>query len=425
MNFIDKVEVVVKAGDGGNGAVSFRRERFVSHGGPDGGDGGDGGDVVVKATNNENTLANFRHEPRILATNGQAGSKKRKHGKAGQDKLVNLPIGTVIVDETNKVLADLTHDEQVAIIAMGGQGGFGNAHFVSSTRQAPKFAEVGEKTEELKLTLELKMIADVGLVGLPNAGKSTLLATISNAKPAIADYPFTTIIPNLGVVDINSDNSILVADIPGLIEGASLGKGLGDQFLRHIERTKVLVHLIDIYGDDIAHDYAVIEDELKNYKVDLSKKPQLILLTKIDGVAPDLVEQKLAQIKTVAKKGSTIMAVSAKSKLGVQVFLNELLDLVLKQRQRQLVVDERKSKRPILKLDDETVPNKISKTKSGFMVTGTQIEKFAAKTDFSNQQSVQRLRVIMQKQGLLRELIKKHVKDDDMIQIGKFGSFNF
>ena len=250
--FIDKATVSIKAGDGGNGKLSFRHEKFIDRGGPDGGDGGDGGDVVFVASRNENTLADFRYQKELAADAGQPGGPTRKHGRSAKDLLVPVPVGTVVTDSEGNILADLAEDEQRAVIARGGKGGFGNAHFVSSRRQAPRIAEKGEAGEELQAYLELKMIADVGLIGLPNAGKSTLLSVISNARPEIANYPFTTITPNLGVVDVDGKDSLLFADIPGLIEGAAEGKGLGDEFLRHVERTAVLLHLIDAYQEDVA-----------------------------------------------------------------------------------------------------------------------------------------------------------------------------
>ncbi|HET7630365.1 MAG TPA: GTPase ObgE, partial [Candidatus Saccharimonadales bacterium] len=294
--FVDKVQVIIKAGDGGNGIVSFRHEKFIDKGGPDGGDGGSGGDVIFVASRNQNTLAAFRYQKLIKAEPGQTGGKRRKRGKSGKDLEVKVPVGTVVTDARGETLADLTADGQQAVVAIGGKGGFGNAHFVSSTRQAPRVAEKGEKGEEINAVLELKMIADVGLVGLPNAGKSTLLATISNARPEIANYPFTTLIPNLGVVDIDKQTSVLFADIPGLIEGASQGKGLGDEFLRHVERTAVLVHLIDAYQEDIVKAYKTIQAELKAYKVDLSKRPQIVVLTKVEGLDDADLKAKLQQL---------------------------------------------------------------------------------------------------------------------------------
>lgn len=324
MSFVDRVPVIIKSGDGGDGLASFRREKMRPRGGPDGGDGGDGGGVVLRASRNQDTLAAFRYKKMLRAAGGKPGGKAKRHGKSGDDLEVNVPVGTVVTDASGKVLADFTVDGQTEILARGGKGGFGNAHFVSSTRQAPQMAQKGEEGEKLEATLELKMIADVGLVGLPNAGKSTLLSVVSNAKPQIADYPFTTLVPNLGVVDIDQKTSLLFADIPGLIEGASKGKGLGDEFLRHIERTSVLVHLIDIYSQDIGRDYKTIMNELSAYQVDLSGRPQIIALTKIDGFDEKQLSKQLKAIKKAAPKSIPIVAISALSGEGVK----ELLRLV-------------------------------------------------------------------------------------------------
>lgn len=309
--FVDKVKVLVAAGDGGNGIVSFRHEKYIDKGGPDGGDGGRGADIVVVASRNEDTLAAFRYNKLIKAEEGQAGGKRKMHGKSGRDLEVTVPIGTVILREDGEPVADLTQDGQKAIIAKGGKGGFGNAHFTSSTRQAPRVAEKGEKGETLTLYFEMKMIADVGLVGLPNAGKSTLLSRISNAQPEIANYPFTTITPNLGVVDVDGKKSLLVADIPGLIEGASEGKGLGDEFLRHVERTSVLLHLIDAYTEDITQAYKTIQKELKDYQIDMTKKAQIVALTKIEGLDADIVADLKAQLAKAIPKKTALFAISS------------------------------------------------------------------------------------------------------------------
>jgi GTP-binding protein len=280
--FADNVEIAVQAGKGGDGRLSFRQEKFRAKGGPDGGDGGRGGSVVFEVDHNLNTLSAFRRQKLVKAEDGQIGGSDRKHGKSGEDVIVKVPEGTQVY-EGEQLIADLTHNGQTAIIARGGRGGFGNAHFTSSTRQAPRAVEVGDAGEHKALRLEMKMVADVGLVGLPNAGKSTLLSVISNAKPQIADYPFTTLTPNLGVVD-HRDDTFLVADIPGLIEGASEGKGLGDEFLRHIERTAVLLHLIDAGSLQPAEDFKTIKNELKSYSVDLTQKSQLAVISKSETV---------------------------------------------------------------------------------------------------------------------------------------------
>ncbi|MBR2709945.1 GTPase ObgE, partial [Candidatus Saccharibacteria bacterium] len=262
--FVDKAKVSLKAGDGGNGAVSFRHEIYIPKGGPDGGDGGKGGDIIFKADKDTDTLVDFRFTPILTAENGKNGSGQRSAGRSGRDLIVEVPIGTAVY-KNGSLLADLVQDGQTAVIARGGDGGFGNAHFKSSTRQAPIIAEVGEPGEEFEAELELKSLADVGLVGLPNAGKSTFLSVVSNARPEIADYPFTTITPQLGVAIIDG-HDILIADIPGLIEGAAEGKGLGHDFLKHVERTAVLLHLVDVYNDDAGTAYETIRNELKKYE---------------------------------------------------------------------------------------------------------------------------------------------------------------
>lgn len=419
--FVDKVLVNVSAGNGGNGAVSFRHEKFVDRGGPDGGDGGDGGDVVLVASRNQNTLANFRFQRTLKADDGQNGSKRRKHGKSGADLEVPVPVGTVVVDEHGGELADLSADGQRAVIAYGGKGGFGNAHFVSSVRQAPRVAERGENGDNFQVTLELKMIADVGLVGLPNAGKSTLLSVVSNAKPEIANYPFTTLTPNLGVVDIDEDVSLLFADIPGLIEGASEGKGLGDEFLRHIERTKVLIHLIDVYSDDLERDYRTIINELKQYKTDLTKRPQIVVLAKIEGLDADMVKDRLKELKKIVPKGTPLMAASAQSGQGLKELLYTVKKEVEAERKKQEPKDAKVETVPVYKLNPETLPWRIIKRDNGFLVRGHKIERFAARTDFNNEEGVRRLRDIMKKMGITRELERQKIERGQIIEIGTQG----
>lgn len=424
--FVDKAKVIVRAGNGGNGAVSFRHEKFVDKGGPDGGDGGDGGNVVFVASRNENTLAEFRHNKNVKADSGMPGSKRRKHGKRGVDLIVKVPIGTVVLDQEGSQLADLVTDGQKEIIATGGKGGFGNAHFISSTRQAPNFAEKGEKTEKLELALELKLIADVGLVGFPNAGKSTLLSVLSNARPEIADYPFTTLTPNLGVYDVDKKHSLLMADIPGLIEGASKGKGLGTEFLRHIERTLVLVHLIDVYTEEIGKAYKAIIGELKNYKVDLSKLPELVVINKIDGFDKSLLQEKIKTLKKVVPKKTEIVAISALSKEGIKEFTTKIMSIVEAEKTR---IEKAEKKElagiPVIKLKDMSSRWEVKKVASGFEVSGKKIERFASRTDFDNNQSVNRLKDIMKKMGIMHELLRRGLKVGDNIIIGNKGSFTY
>ena len=294
--FIDRVKIRVKAGDGGNGVTAFRREKFVPRGGPSGGDGGKGGDVWLESEESLNTLLHLRYNPEHHAERGRHGEGSNRHGKDGADVIVKVPVGTQVFDAgTGELLHDFTDVFQRYLAAKGGKGGWGNAHFATPTRQAPKFHYTGRPGEERELQLELKLIADVGLVGFPNAGKSTLISVISAAKPKIADYPFTTLEPNLGVVDLGDFRTFVVADIPGLIEGASEGAGLGDRFLRHIERTKLLLHLVDVSslsGRGPVEDYEIIDRELANYNEDLAARPQIVVATKIDSLdEPERLEQ--------------------------------------------------------------------------------------------------------------------------------------
>ena len=421
MKFIDHVTVTVAAGNGGNGKMSFRQEKFVDRGGPDGGDGGNGGNVVFMASRNQNTLVSFRYHKELAAEAGEAGGKTRKHGKRGKDLPVPVPVGTIVTSRTTgAVLADLAEDGQEVVIARGGRGGFGNAHFISSTRQAPKFAEVGEEGEVLELSLELKLIADVGLVGLPNAGKSTLLSVISNARPEIADYPFTTLTPNLGVVDIDKESSLLVADIPGLIEGAAEGKGLGDEFLRHVERTAALVHLIDAASQDIVADYKTIQAELKQYKVNLAEKPQIVAISKIDTVTPEQVVSQQKLLQKAISKDTQLFAISSQAHKNLQELLYAVRQMVTTERRRQVEDLPEDDGLPVLRLKEE-LPWRVSKIEGGYLVTGHKIEKFAMRTNFDNEEGIERLRAIMQKMGILHELSRAHAKPGDHVLIGTAG----
>lgn len=416
--FVDKVSVSLKAGDGGDGAVSFRHEKYIDKGGPDGGDGGRGGNVILVASRNQNTLASFRFHKQLKAKDGQPGSMRRKHGRNGEDLLVEVPVGTSIVNDKDELLADMTMDGQQVIIAKGGMGGYGNAHFVSSTRQAPRVAEKGEPGDEREVVFELRMIADVGLVGLPNAGKSTFLASVSNARPEIADYPFTTLTPNLGVVDVADGDSLLIADIPGLIAGASQGKGLGDDFLRHVERTGVLLHLIDSYHDDLTDAFKTIQAELKAYRVDLTKRPQVVALTKIEGLDDEIIADRIAELKKVVPKTVEIMAVSSQSKQNIPELLRKLHAVVKQERADNEVELDPVERLPVLTITDEEAWH-VEKLTKGFLVTGKKIERFARRTDFENPHGIQRLRDIMKKMGIMHGLIRQDIAPGDMIRIGK------
>ena len=414
--FVDIAKVSLKAGDGGNGAVSFRREIYIPKGGPDGGDGGRGGNIIFKADKDTNTLIDFRFTPILTAENGKNGAGQRAAGRSGKDLIVEVPIGTV-VRRNGEIIADLTADGQEAIIAKGGDGGFGNAHFKSSTRQAPVIAEVGEPGEEFEAELELKSMADVGLVGLPNAGKSTFLSVVSNAKPEIADYAFTTITPNLGVATIDG-RDLLIADIPGLIEGAAEGKGLGHDFLRHVDRTAVLLHLVDIYNNDAGEAYETIRKELEKYS-DLKDRPEIVALTKCEGVDEDIVKMQMSSI--LAKNpNAQIFTISSSAHQGLKELLRELKNSVDNKKEKIIVTEKEEEDIPTISLSENTLKDawKVEKTEDGkFIVTGEKIEKFARRTDLNNYASVNRLRDIMKKLGIRGELTTMGAQPDSIISI--------
>lgn len=413
--FTDVVTVKVAAGKGGDGVVSFHRTKGNAKGGPDGGDGGSGGNVIVRADHNTNTLSKYRASKLWQAENGTDGASNKKRGKMGADIELIVPPGTVISEDGN-IVADLEKVDDEAIIAHGGRGGFGNAHFISSVRQAPKMAELGEPGEEKELTFELKLVADVGLVGLPNAGKSTLLSVISNARPKIANYPFTTLEPNLGVVDIDK-STFLVADIPGLIEGASQGKGLGDDFLRHVERTKVLIHLIDATSDSITNDYQTIQHELKSYKLDLTERPQILVLSKIESVPKLNIKGKIAELAKAAKTTQkNIHTVSAVANIG----LAGLLRVAIRTIANIPKVEVEKEAMPVIRLDDAQMWEVIKKRKNLFIVTGKEIEGFAMRTNTDQYQSVRRLRHILTRKGIMRQIAHLGaVAGESKIRIGE------
>lgn len=421
--FIDVAKVKVKAGNGGNGVVSFRHEIYVDKGGPDGGDGGDGGNVVFVASRNNNTLANFRFQREISADPGKNGSKRNRHGRRGKDLEVSVPVGTSVVSESGEILADFVEDGQRAIIAKGGDGGYGNAHFTSSVRQTPRVAEKGEPGAELSVVLELKMIADVGLVGLPNAGKSTLLSVVSNARPEIDNYPFTTLTPNLGVVDFGKE-SMLFADIPGLIEGAAEGKGLGDDFLRHVERTSVLLHLIDVYNDDLIAVYNTIQSELASYKVDLSQKPQLVVLTKVEGIDDEMLEDRISEIGSVLPESTLVIAISSQSSKGLDDLKKRTYEMVQKYKKDISRLVDDKSSLPVLTISEDLAWN-VQKVDDAWLVKGRKIEKFAARTDFESFHGIQRLRDIMRKMGIMHELERQGITPGEHISIAKINTVEY
>jgi len=427
--FVDTAKVSIQAGRGGSGAVSFRHEIYIPKGGPDGGDGGRGGDVVFRASRDCNTLVDFRFQPELRAKDGKNGAKKQAAGRSGEDLVVEVPMGTIVKRE-GKIVADLVEDGAEAIVARGGKGGFGNAHFKSSTRQAPKIAEVGEPGEAFEAELELKLLADVGLIGFPNAGKSTFLSVVSNATPRVADYPFTTLTPSLGVTTID-DKDILIADIPGLIEGASAGKGLGDKFLRHVERTQVLLHLIDVYVDDAGEAYKIIRRELASYSADLTERPEVVALTKTEGVDKEIIDMQMASV-LAQNPEAEIYAISSSAHEGLAELLRALKEKLTKSTEGNssepafLTGEKLRSERlasvdlPVISLPSTKKVGKafkIQKNDRGFVVIGEKIEKFARMTDYKNYDSVNRLRDIMKKLGIRGELTNKGALPDSIISI--------
>ena len=342
MRFIDEVKIEVRAGNGGPGCSSMRREKYIPRGGPDGGDGGRGGHVILVASRDKNTLQELYLRKRVFAENGRAGQGKNKHGRKGVDVRIMVPLGTVVKDEYGEILFDLTRDGQEAFLAKGGQGGLGNTHFATSTNRAPRYSQPGEEGESGIRFLELKSMADVGLVGLPNAGKSTLISRVSNARPKIADYPFTTIAPSLGQIFMDDGDGFVMADIPGLIEGAHEGKGLGHRFLKHIERTRVLLHLVDVAhpeGISITDQFTEIEAELKGYGDTVFNKPRLLVLNKMDAI---LDEERPELLEEADKIGLTYYMVSSVTGEGIQQLLRDLYDQVREVHATELAEEDEK-----------------------------------------------------------------------------------
>ena len=418
--FVDTAKIFIQAGRGGNGAVSFRRELYIEKGGPDGGDGGRGGDVIFRATKDLNTLLNFRYKPELKAKNGESGSKRNKTGKSGEPLIVKVPVGT-LVKRNGKILADLKFDGEEAVVARGGDGGFGNAHFKSSVRQTPRVAELGENGETFEADLELKLLADVGLVGFPNAGKSTFLSVVSNARPEIANYAFTTLTPNLGVAEIDGSN-LLIADIPGLIEGASEGKGLGDAFLRHVERTSVLLHLIDVYEENPGEKYQIIREELKKYQPELLGRPEIIALTKTEGMDSEIIKYQVSKIQE--KAGDVqVFAISSSAHLGVKDVLRALRKEVEEFRKFEEESAENESEEDIaiISLSQDEISKawqvEFNEEENIFKVSGEKIDKFARRTNFMNIHGVNRLRDILRKMGIEHELRRMGAENSSIISI--------
>lgn len=414
--FADRAKIFIKSGKGGDGHVSFRRELYVANGGPDGGDGGRGGDIIFEVDKGLNTLADFRHKRKYVASDGESGGKRKCHGKDAKDLIIKVPEGTVIKEfETGKVIADMSNDNQREIILKGGRGGLGNMHFATSTMQIPKFAKPGQMGVELFVTLELKVIADVGLVGYPNAGKSTLISRVSNAKPKIANYPFTTLNPHLGVVDVEHDGFV-IADIPGLIEGASKGIGLGHDFLRHIERCKVLVHVVDIAGIDgrnPVEDIKIIMNELKSYDENLVKKPAIIVANKMDLFDPHIAEN-LTNLKKEFSKDFTIYEVSAVSGLGIKELIYGIYNL-LKSIDDKPIVFEKEYEVDYSSF--KNLPYTIEVVDGVYIVEGDRITRVLGYTNLDSEKGFVFFQNFLKSSGILAELEKLGINEGDTVRM--------
>jgi len=417
MQFIDRSKISVRAGDGGNGKSSFRREKFVPKGGPDGGDGGKGGDVVLEVDANVNTLLNFRFNRKYTAENGDAGDRKKQYGRGAEDCVIKVPQGTLVKDATTgEILADLTELGQRAIVAKGGRGGRGNAKFKSASRRAPTFAEFGEPGESRELLLELKLLADVGLVGYPSVGKSSLIAAVSSARPEIADYHFTTLIPVLGVVSLGYEKSFVMADIPGLIEGAADGVGLGHDFLRHIERTKLILHIVDaaaVDGRDPVDDFRKINVELNKYSEKLSKRPQILVANKID--LPQAKENLPALEKLAEQEGIKFFAISAAAHENLDALIN-----YIGKRLEEIVPEiEPVEGVKVFDVDKEEDPVIIERNDAAeFIVRNKNLEKIVAMTNFDDSEGLRRFQFIWRMKNLDSLLKARGIKEGMTVHIG-------
>lgn len=416
--FADRARIIIKSGKGGDGHVSFRREKFVPNGGPDGGDGGKGGDIIFEVDEGLNTLTDYRHRRKFAAQAGEEGGKKNCHGKNGADLILKVPEGTVIKDaESGKVIADMSGDNKRQIILTGGRGGLGNQHYATSTMQAPKYAQPGGESIEIEVQLELKVIADVGLVGFPNVGKSTFLSRVTNAKPKIANYHFTTLNPNLGVVDLDG-NGFVIADIPGLIEGASEGIGLGHEFLRHIERTKVIIHMVDgasVEGRDPLEDIKAINKELEAYDPAILDKPQMIAANKMD-VCMEGSEEIIEKLrKEFGPKGIEVFSISAVSGQGVKELLYHVQEL-LKTCPEEVTVYEPEFD-PALRFFSEE-PFTVEVNEEGeYVVEGPRIEKMLGYTNIDSEKGFLFFQRFLKEQGILKQLEELGIEEGDTVRM--------
>ena len=416
--FTDYVKIIAKAGDGGNGAISFRREKYVAAGGPDGGDGGKGGDVYFEVDPNSNTLIDFRFKKKFKAENGNNGEGSNKYGKSGENLTIKVPIGTVIKDASNnRVLADLSQEGQRELVLKGGRGGKGNAHFATSTRQAPRFSQDGENGEEKELILELKLLADVGLIGFPNVGKSTFLGRTTSATPKIADYHFTTLEPNLGVVKTDYGDSFVIADIPGIIEGASEGVGLGLQFLRHIERTRLLLHVIDVSGSegrDPVDDFNKINSELQKYSKKLSERTQIIVANKIDSMQDEKLYKNLENL--AKEKKLEIFKISAVTGEGVDKLIKHVSELLKILPKEDLIEYEDKKVYKLEEKDDYT----IRKDEGKFVIEGEPVERIMRRVNIADNESLYYFQKNLDELGVNQRLKEMGIQEGDIVKIADY-----
>lgn len=424
--FADRAKIIIRSGKGGDGHVSFRRELYVPNGGPDGGDGGKGGDVIFVVDKGMNTLSEYRHKRKFSAQDGEEGGKKRCHGKNGSDIILRVPEGTVIMEaESGKVIADMSGDNQRQVVLKGGRGGNGNMHYATATMQVPKYAQPGQPAQELEVRMELKVIADVGLVGYPNVGKSTFLSRVTNAQPKIANYHFTTLTPNLGVVDLEGCGGFVIADIPGLIEGASDGVGLGHEFLRHIERTRVIIHIVDaasVEGRDPVEDFYAINKELEAYNPEIAKRPQVIAANKTDALYQDEENDPIARLKAEFEpKGIRVFPISAVSGKG----LSELLYYVqsmLDQTDKTPVIFEQEFFPEDL-LIRENLPYTVerdAKDPHVFIVEGPKIEKMLGYTNLDSEKGFAFFQKFLKDGGILEDLEENGIEEGDTVRMYGF-----
>ena len=419
--FADRARIYVRSGKGGDGHVSFRREKYVPNGGPDGGDGGRGGDVIFQVDEGLNTLTDFRHVRKYKAGDGQEGGKKNCRGRDGEDILIKVPEGTVIKEaESGKVIADMSGDNRRVVLLTGGKGGNGNQHYATSTMQAPKYAQPGQPARELELLLELKMIADVGLVGFPNVGKSTLLSRVTNARPKIANYHFTTIVPNLGVVDMDGAKGFVIADIPGLIEGASEGVGLGHEFLRHIERTKVIIHMVDAAGTDgrdpIADIYA-INKELEAYNIEIASRPTVIAANKIDAITDDTDSPVEALRAEFEPKGIRVFPISAVSGQGLKELLYHVSSLLEEADDKPVVFEQEYFPEFENSYANDPYTVEYNEEEQEYVVEGPRIEKMLGYTNLESEKGFTFFQNFLKDSGILEQLEALGIQEGDTVRM--------